>query len=265
MHALTPASNPGYGNWSAYSSFTTITANKFSNGQYVAVFGTGGLGLNLRSCANTSCSLVVNMPEGTVMQVTGGPSQSNGYIWWNLSGTIAGTGYSGWAVQDYYAQGEKMRYGLRTPGVNLTIVAKLADGAQLGRRDRWVYRRQTTLRRDQEQARYRVAVKVLLGYDDENFPAMAKSAKLSGQLDGFEISVEDGVLRAILPIGPEIAKLWRRARQGDTAYQLTHFTLPNYWRLGSEDPDGTTTVELCVSRWTHVGAKQVPAWVVNER
>lgn len=150
-------------------------------------------------------------------------------------------------------------------GTHLTVTAKLADGAQSGRRDRWVFRRQTTLRGDREAARYRVAVKVLQGFDDEDFPTMARSAKLNGELDGFTISVEDGTLRAEVPITPDFTKHWTRARQGDTAYTLVHFTLPKYWRLGSVGPDGTTSVEICVSRWTPEGAIQVPAWVVNER
>ncbi len=99
VHALTPPSNPGYGTWSSIFSFTT--ANKFYIGEYVIVSGTGGIGLNLHSCADTSCNVLVDMPDGTVMQVIGGPSVANGHTWWNLSGTVAGVSYTGWAIQDY--------------------------------------------------------------------------------------------------------------------------------------------------------------------
>jgi len=85
-----------------YRDYTyTASGNKFYIGQYVQVYNTNGLGLNLRSCASTSCSVIVNMPDGTVMQVIGGPSQANGYTWWNLSGYVGGAFRSGWAVQDY--------------------------------------------------------------------------------------------------------------------------------------------------------------------
>jgi len=150
-------------------------------------------------------------------------------------------------------------------GTHLTITAKLADGAQLGRRDQWVFKRQTTLRRKQDGVHYRIAVSIRDAFDEQEFPAMARSAKLNGELDGFEISVEDGILRVVVPIVPELTRHWTKARQGGTSYKVVHFTLPTYWRLGSVGPDGRTPVEICVSRWTPQGAKQLPAWVVNER
>jgi hypothetical protein len=81
--------------------FTVTAANKFTVGENVKVSGTGGVGLSLRSCANTTCSLVVNMPDGTVMQVIAGPTTAAGYTWWELSGKVGTTSYTGWAVQDY--------------------------------------------------------------------------------------------------------------------------------------------------------------------
>jgi hypothetical protein len=89
------------GSGGAPSNGLSLTVNEFSVGEYVKVSGTGGAGLNLRSCANTTCSVVVNMPDGTVMQVIGGPTVAAGYTWWNLTGTVAGASRTGWAVQDY--------------------------------------------------------------------------------------------------------------------------------------------------------------------
>lgn len=80
---------------------TIGAAGTFTIGEYVKVSGTGGVGLNLRSCANTTCSLLMNMPDGTVMQVIAGPTTAAGYTWWELSGTVGGTSYTGWAIQDY--------------------------------------------------------------------------------------------------------------------------------------------------------------------
>jgi hypothetical protein len=81
--------------------YTAEGNNKFYIGQYVTVYNTNGLGLNLRSCASTTCSVVVNMPDNNVMQVVGGPTPASGYIWWNLSGYVGGIARAGWAVQDY--------------------------------------------------------------------------------------------------------------------------------------------------------------------
>jgi hypothetical protein len=81
--------------------YFTVNTNEFYIGEYVMVSGTDGEGLNLRSCADTSCSVLVDMPDGTVMQVVGGPTAADGYTWWNLSGTVSGVSYTGWAIQDY--------------------------------------------------------------------------------------------------------------------------------------------------------------------
>jgi hypothetical protein len=98
---LVSASNSAGSSAASAVVYFTVDVNKFKIGDYVLVSGTGGAGLNLRSCANTTCSLVVNMPDGTVMQVIGGPTTAAGYTWWNLSGTVAGAGRTGWAIQDY--------------------------------------------------------------------------------------------------------------------------------------------------------------------
>ena len=92
-----------YHGLSSGTAYWNVTApgNKFNIGDYVLITGTGSAGLNLRSCANTICSLVVNMPNGTVMRVIGGPTAAAGYTWWYLSSTVSGVGRTGWAVQDY--------------------------------------------------------------------------------------------------------------------------------------------------------------------
>lgn len=69
--------------------FTTSSA-----GKAVTVANTSGIGLNLRNCASTGCSVITSLPEGTQMNVIGGPVQAEGYTWWNITGT-PGTGWSG--------------------------------------------------------------------------------------------------------------------------------------------------------------------------
>jgi hypothetical protein len=149
-------------------------------------------------------------------------------------------------------------------GDHLTITARLAEGAQLGRLGMFVFKRQATFRRKPEGTHYRVAVKMRAASDEQGFPAMVQSARLNGELDGFDISVEHGILRVVVPIVPELTKDWTKARQGDTSYRSVRFTIPKYRRLGS-DGDSMTPVEICVSQWTPEGAKQLPAWVLRTR
>jgi hypothetical protein len=86
----------------AAQTIAVTAANKFTIGENVKVSGTGSV-LNLHSCANTAptCSVLVGMPDGTVMQVIGGPTAAAGYTWWELSGKVAGISYTGWADQGY--------------------------------------------------------------------------------------------------------------------------------------------------------------------
>ena len=56
--------------------------------------------LNVRSCASTSCSVVVTVPLGTRGTVVGGPTSANGFVWWRINWD---TGSSGWSVQDFLA------------------------------------------------------------------------------------------------------------------------------------------------------------------
>ena len=82
----------------------TASSGGLQVGKWVTVYDTNGLGLKLRTCASTSdsaCPAILTMPDGTSMQITGGPVQATNYTWWNLSGYIGATYYSGWAVQDY--------------------------------------------------------------------------------------------------------------------------------------------------------------------
>jgi hypothetical protein len=74
---------------------------KFCIGDIVIV-SNNGLGLNLRQCAstnNTSCPVVVVMPDGTQMTVFGGPVQADGYTWWAISGYVSGIYRAGWASE----------------------------------------------------------------------------------------------------------------------------------------------------------------------
>jgi hypothetical protein len=74
---------------------------KFCLGDVVTVYNTLGAGLNLRTCASTSCSIVLNMSDGTTMTVFGGPVSSDGYTWWGIQGVIGGVTRTGWAADQW--------------------------------------------------------------------------------------------------------------------------------------------------------------------
>jgi hypothetical protein len=48
-----------------------------------------------------------------------------------------------------------------------------------------------------------------LGFDDQDFPTMARSVRLSGELDGFGITVQEGILRAVVPIASDVIRHWQ--------------------------------------------------------
>jgi hypothetical protein len=70
---------------------------KFCIGDVVTVFGTQGVGLNIRACAGTNCTRITNVPDGTLLIITGGPVGANGYTWWNVGGSFG----TGWAADNW--------------------------------------------------------------------------------------------------------------------------------------------------------------------
>jgi hypothetical protein len=69
-----------------------------SVGSVVTVSYTSGKGLELHSTTSTTSTVVKALPEGTQMNVIGGPVASEGYVWWNLRGIVGGTQYTGWSA-----------------------------------------------------------------------------------------------------------------------------------------------------------------------
>jgi Immunoglobulin I-set domain/M26 IgA1-specific Metallo-endopeptidase N-terminal region len=72
------------------------TASAFSIGDRIQVANTGGLGLNVRNCAGTSCTKITNEPDGSKGTVTGGPTSGNGFTWWDINWDNS---FSGWSIQ----------------------------------------------------------------------------------------------------------------------------------------------------------------------
>jgi hypothetical protein len=63
------------------------------------VTGTGGIGLNVRSCPSLSCTQIDNMPEGWGTIIDGGPVSADGFIWYHVSTTP--TFMPGWSAGDW--------------------------------------------------------------------------------------------------------------------------------------------------------------------
>jgi Bacterial Ig domain/Immunoglobulin I-set domain/The GLUG motif len=76
--------------------FFQTSALAFSIGDRVQVANTGGLGLNVRNCAGTSCTKITNEPDGSKGTVIGGPTSANGFTWWDINWD---NNFSGWSIQ----------------------------------------------------------------------------------------------------------------------------------------------------------------------
>ncbi len=68
-------------------------------GSKVRIFDTGPTGLNFRKSPSRGGEKIRSLPEGNVYEVVGGPTQADGFIWWQLKDNVDGT--VGWGVQNY--------------------------------------------------------------------------------------------------------------------------------------------------------------------
>lgn len=71
-------------------------APRFTAGDTAVVSGTGN-GLNLRAQPGTQAAKLASLPDGTVVTILGGPTEADGFTWWNIQ---AGN-LSGWSAQDF--------------------------------------------------------------------------------------------------------------------------------------------------------------------
>jgi hypothetical protein len=69
-------------------------------GGYVQITGTEGDGLRLRQDPSLSGPIVYLGLEGEIFQVTGGPQDNDGYLWWRLVAPL-NEEKQGWAVSNY--------------------------------------------------------------------------------------------------------------------------------------------------------------------
>jgi hypothetical protein len=74
------------------------TAAPISIGSQTKVVGTGGAGLNVRSGAGTGNARIKTLPDGTVVEVIGGPKEADGFTWWQIRDQA---GVTGWVVAKF--------------------------------------------------------------------------------------------------------------------------------------------------------------------
>lgn len=70
-------------------------------GAKAKVTGTGGSGLNMRAGAGTGHARIKTLPEGTIVEIIGGPKDANNYTWWQVKDE---SGVTGWVVSKFLAQ-----------------------------------------------------------------------------------------------------------------------------------------------------------------
>ncbi len=80
------------------SSTQIETAATLSVGSQAKVVGTGGSGLNVRSGAGTGNARIKTLPEGTTVEVIGGPKEADGFTWWQIRDQA---GVTGWVASKF--------------------------------------------------------------------------------------------------------------------------------------------------------------------
>ncbi len=78
----------------------TPAPGQISVGGYVQITGTGGDGLRLRAAPGLDAPLLFLGYDTEIFQITDGPVERDGRIWWALVSPYDST-RAGWAVQDY--------------------------------------------------------------------------------------------------------------------------------------------------------------------
>ena len=89
--ALAWAPGMGAASWTGDESLDALAqTQKFVVGDYARVT----VGVNLRSSATTSAPIVRTMAIGTVVQILAGPTNANGFLWYQVTSAQYGTGWS---------------------------------------------------------------------------------------------------------------------------------------------------------------------------
>lgn len=82
------------------------------------------VGLRLRSTPSTSGAIVATMPVGTVGSVLAGPTEANGYSWYQLNTTLG----MGWAAGEYLDPSDQPPPPPPQTGIQVGDTIRVADG-----------------------------------------------------------------------------------------------------------------------------------------
>jgi hypothetical protein len=69
-------------------------------GYYARVVNTQGIGVSVRAAAGTDSIRLFLAPEGTALQVIGGPAEGGNFTWWQVR---LANGTEGWIASDFLA------------------------------------------------------------------------------------------------------------------------------------------------------------------
>ena len=70
-------------------------------GAKAKVTGTGGGGLHMRAGAGTGHARTKTLPEGSIVEILGGPKEANGFTWWQVRDE---TGTTGWVADRWLTE-----------------------------------------------------------------------------------------------------------------------------------------------------------------
>ena len=96
-----PSFTPTVGSVTTPATAVPTEAVGLSIGAKPKVGGTGGVGLNMRADAGTGHARVKTLPEGSVVEIIGGPKEANGFTWWQVRDQ---TGVAGWVAAKYLSE-----------------------------------------------------------------------------------------------------------------------------------------------------------------
>jgi hypothetical protein len=76
----------------------SVAPSELTIGYYAQVYNTDDIGVSLRGGPSTENVRLQLIPEGSLIIVTGGPEEGDGFIWWQV---IAEGDVEGWIAGDY--------------------------------------------------------------------------------------------------------------------------------------------------------------------
>jgi chitodextrinase len=116
------STNIGNFNWISFAS--TAPSTKFVIGDRVQTTSN----LNVRATPSTSGTLLGTQATGTLGVVIGGPTNANGYNWWNIN---YDTGADGWSIENYLVKSTAPLPDTTPPSTPTNLTASAVSTSQI--------------------------------------------------------------------------------------------------------------------------------------